>query len=81
MLTRDQALLIVQNAAQDVFGCEPEAVGMETVAADVNGWDSMTHTIFLLAIEQQLKIQFDPYEMHKFATVSDLIAAMQRLAA
>jgi acyl carrier protein len=47
-------------------------VGRGTTAADVPGWDSLSHVRLLLSIEEKFKIKFAPLEANRLKTVGDL---------
>ena len=44
---------------RDVFDDEDITVEEATTAADVEGWDSLTHIMLLSAIENEFGIEFD----------------------
>ena len=44
---------------RDVFDDEDLTVAESTTAADVEGWDSLTHIMLLSAIEDEFDIKFD----------------------
>lgn len=44
---------------QDVFDDEELTVGEQTTAADVDGWDSLSHIMLLSAIEDEFGVKFD----------------------
>jgi acyl carrier protein len=48
-------------------------VDMETTAEDVNGWDSLSHTIFLMEIERHFAVHLDPFSVSKLRCVGDLV--------
>jgi acyl carrier protein len=43
----------IRKLACEVFACEAEDINDETTARDVNGWDSLSHTIFIMIIEKE----------------------------
>lgn len=62
-----------------LFGYPVDEVDMETTAEDVNGWDSLSHTMFLLEVEDRFGITFDPYDISKLRCVGDLIQNLEGL--
>lgn len=49
----------VFDTVRDVFGNQRIDIGRETVADDVDGWDSVSHSLFVLALEDRLHIELD----------------------
>jgi acyl carrier protein len=59
-----------------VFDNDELAIGPETTAEDVDGWDSISHVNLILAIEMGFKIRFGRDEIVGFKNVGDLIRAL-----
>ena len=49
----------------------------QTTAADIDGWDSLTHIELVSAIENKFSIQFSFREVMNFHSVSDIIDVIQ----
>jgi acyl carrier protein len=49
-------------------------------AADVEDWDSLTHTNLIVAIEKEFKIRFTTGEVRKMNNVGDLIDLIAKKA-
>jgi acyl carrier protein len=81
MSDRSEVLARVQNVASKIFRCDPAAIGAATTAADVNGWDSLTHTHFLMEIEREFGIRFSLERVFRAETVGDLLAEIESLVA
>ena len=64
-----------------VFSTPISEIDRETTAADVNGWDSLSHTFLLSAIEEKFDIRFDPFSVGSFSCVGDMIDEIERLKA
>lgn len=58
----------------DVFDDESIKVTPELTAADVDGWDSLTHIRLLITVERAFKIKFSTSEIGGMKTVGDLAA-------
>ena len=54
---------------QVVLGVDPDQLDDGTTAADVEGWDSLSHVTLMFSIEQEFGIQFVGDE---FANLSDV---------
>ncbi|MBF8149554.1 acyl carrier protein [Winogradskyella sp. F6397] len=45
----------------------------DLVAADVSGWDSLTHMIIISSIEEEFKIKFKLKDLNKMRNIGALI--------
>ncbi|WP_439612033.1 acyl carrier protein [Reyranella sp.] len=61
------------------FNCLPDQIDSLTVANDILGWDSLSHAILLLKIEDAFDIEFPEDDMFAVRNVGDLAALLQRL--
>jgi len=48
----------------------------ETIASDIEGWDSLSHVNLIMAIEKSFKIRFKPKELMTFRSVGDMIRCL-----
>ena len=64
----------------DVFEYEGP-IGPETLAADVDGWDSVGHIRLILACEQAFGCRFEPREVVGLQNVGELVAMIRQKAA
>ena len=60
-----------------VFDDEDITVEDDSTAADVDGWDSLSHVNLIIAIEQKFKIKFTTKELLTFKNVGDLRRAIE----
>jgi acyl carrier protein len=58
---------------QDVFDEDSIKVTPELSAADVDGWDSLTHIRLILTIEKAFKVKFSTSQIGKLTDVGDLV--------
>lgn len=79
MNIRDAILSRVSRVISETFGDDSLAVTSETVAEDVPGWDSLAHTILMLALEDEFGIIMPP-ETQGFANVGELIDVIDKLS-
>ena len=49
-----------------------------TTAADVEGWDSLTHMMLIDNIEKQFAVKFKLMEVMKFNNVGDMVACVKK---
>jgi acyl carrier protein len=75
----DELLLQIKDVMIRIFSSKVGEIDRNTTADDVNGWDSLTHTFFIAAIEAQFAIRFDPYKVSEFSCVGDLVDEVARL--
>jgi len=50
----------------------------DMTAADVPGWDSLTHVTLVFAIEQRFGVKFSTREVMVLKTVGDLVRLIER---
>jgi len=49
----------------------------EMTANDVEGWDSLSHVVLILAIENRFKIKFNQKELLTLRNVGDLLHSIE----
>jgi len=54
------------------------ALSPETTAADIDGWDSLTHMILMDSVEKHFSIKFKLMEIMKFNNVGDMVACIEK---
>ncbi|MBQ3373440.1 MAG: acyl carrier protein [Oscillospiraceae bacterium] len=57
---------------RDIFDDETITVGEETTAADIEGWDSLTHINLLATIEDEFDIKFEMKDIVKMKNVGEM---------
>lgn len=57
----------------DFFDDEDLAIDSNTVAADVDGWDSLAHISILSSLEDEFKIKFSVNDSQNMKCVGDII--------
>jgi len=62
----------IMNAFQDSFPDFDGAVTPTLTAEDVPGWDSAAHVGFIVALEDQFGIEFQPEEYVQFKNIGEL---------
>jgi acyl carrier protein len=50
----------------------------QTTAADIDGWDSLTHMMLMDKIEEHFSFKFKLMEVMKFNNVGDMVACIQK---
>ena len=64
-----------------VFGDDSLEVTPAMTAADVDGWDSLTHVRLLLTVEREFRIRISAAEAGKLQSVGDLMHLIESKAA
>jgi acyl carrier protein len=52
---------------------DPATISRSTTAEDINGWDSVTHSMLILEIERELNIQLPVDRVFDVANVGELV--------
>jgi len=48
-----------------------------TTANDVEGWDSITHVLIVVAVEKKFRVKFTAGEIQRLDNVGDLVALIR----
>ena len=72
-MEKTQILEEVQEIFQDVLDNEDIELAAETVADDIDEWDSLTHIQLIVAIEKHFKIKFTSKEILSWKNVGEMI--------
>jgi acyl carrier protein len=65
---------------QQVFDDDELIVTRDTSAADVEGWDSLTHVSLMLGIEKRFSIRFKSAQVASLKNVGELVDLVETLA-
>ncbi len=57
----------------DTFSAPPDSIGRRTTADDVDGWDSLGHSILLARLSQKLHLEIGEEIAAQSADVGDLV--------
>lgn len=72
-MEKTQVLAEVQEIFQDVLDNEDIELTAETVADDIEEWDSLSHIQLIVAIEKHFKIKFTSKEILSWKNVGEMI--------
>jgi acyl carrier protein len=72
-MNNEEILSQVQEIFHDQLDDESIVLTHETTANDVDGWDSLTHIMLVVAIEKHFKIKFTSNEILSWKNVGEMI--------
>lgn len=72
MTTLDPVWTLIERSIQEVFAAYDAAISPETVATDIDGWDSVSHSYLILHIEEKLGITFPGTRIPYLENVGEL---------
>ena len=72
-MTREEIYDKLNEVFQDVFDDEDITVNDSTVAADVDGWDSLEHINLIVAVERCFGIKFTMGETTGLKNVGEMV--------
>lgn len=79
-MTREEILGKLTEIGGDIFENDGLVLKDETVASDVEGWDSLTHLQFIAEIEDEFNVKFTMSEVLGFKNVGELIDFIEKRA-
>ena len=72
-MDKNDVLLKVQDIFRDILDNEEITLGPETVADDIEEWDSLTHIQLIVAIEKAFNVKFTSKEILSWKDVGEMI--------
>lgn len=78
-MTRDEIQQVVINTIGDTFDHPKDAIYSDTIADDVDGWDSLSHTILMIRLQNQLGMTIPESVAALSPTVGALIDNLHEL--
>ncbi len=71
-MSKDELFNEVRRVIADTFNVPVDTITGDTVAEDVDGWDSLKHTILMVRLQNALKICIPEKIAAEAANVGDL---------
>lgn len=79
-MTDGEILTRLADVARTTFAADERLViTAATTADDVAGWDSLKHALFLMNVERDFGLEFDPAEVIDLESVGELARLISRL--
>jgi acyl carrier protein len=79
MIGNDDIFTRVSTVVRRTFQLDDSApVTRETTSADVDGWDSLAHSVLLMGVEDEFGITFDAetmFELENVGALADLVGS------
>ena len=70
-------LLEIKSIVRNVIGDDSIEIEMNTVAADVNGWDSLAHITIVVSTEEHYSIKFNLTEIQSIKEISGFVGLIR----
>lgn len=78
MVSNEEVLRRVAKVLQTVLFADPAKISRTTVAADLNGWDSVAHSTIILYLEDEFGLELPLDQtggLEDVGALADLVAA------
>ena len=77
-MNRDEIYATLTSVFRDVFDDNSIVPKDEMTAADVEGWDSLSHIRLVVAVEEKLGLRFATLEINDLKNVGDFVNLINR---
>ena len=67
----------VRQVVADQLDEDDVALSMDTIASNVEGWDSLAHVRIMIAVEEEFGVRFDMSEITSLTNVGDLVRLVE----
>lgn len=67
----------INVVARKVFLKQDLELNPDSVASDVDGWDSLMHVSLIVNIEKSFGVRFSSRELGKFKRIGDIVEALE----
>lgn len=75
-MKKNEILAKLQEIIRDTVDDEDVVITNETVASDVDGWDSLAHVMIVGEIRNEFGVKFTSTEVAKIANVGEMVDAI-----
>ena len=80
-MTNDDILKTTGAIIRETVQCGPVPITRDTCAMDVRGWDSLSHTMILMNLEDGFGLRLPIERVLRLSTVGDLVDLIAELKA
>ena len=77
-MNEDDILANLEDAVRTVFDEYDGPVTLQTGAADVKQWDSLSNVQFIVMVEQAVGVQFSTIEIAELNNLGDFVRLIQK---
>lgn len=77
-MERNEVFEKMKEISKDVFDDEELIITESTTAADVAGWDSLTHLSFVNELEETFEVAFTLDEVSNSKNIGELLNALMK---
>lgn len=77
-MTRSELYELVTKVISDTFAYPQDGLSEDTVAEDVDGWDSLKHTILMVRLQRAVGVTF-PESIAEAGNVAELVDRIHAL--
>lgn len=78
-MSREEIYEKLTEVFMDVFDVEDITISDTTTAADVEGWDSLTHISLIASVEDEFDIKFDMKAIQGLKNVGEMVSIIEGL--
>jgi acyl carrier protein len=76
-MTTEEIVAQLNPVFKNVMDNDDIVVTLQTIASDIEEWDSLTHIQLIVAIEKHFKIRFNSSEIISFKNVGDMVNSIR----
>lgn len=73
MIDNKYLLKEIEKLIQKLFDDKDIKLKTNTIAKDIQGWDSLAHVNIVLSLEKKFNFRFNPKDIYNFQNIGELI--------
>jgi acyl carrier protein len=77
-MKNDEIVMILTNVLRDVLDRDDFTLNRETIAPNVEGWDSFENIRFIIAVEQHFNVRFATGDVLNLKNVGEFADLIER---
>jgi len=74
----DTLVRIIRVMARTFPTLRDDTITRETVSSDVQGWDSLSHSLLIMGVEEEFRVELPAEEIYDLANVGALVDLVER---